>query len=65
MLAALKSAVKADRWDIAEHLLRALETLYANRVEAPPLAEAYLMLAEPTLRRSGRGRRAFKTGTRS
>ena len=36
-----------DRLDVAEHLLRALEALAPNCAPGSPVAEAYLLVAEP------------------
>lgn len=41
VLAALKCAMKANRPDVAEHLLRALEVLCSGKIENISLAKAY------------------------
>jgi len=47
ILAALRQAMTDDRLDVAEHLLRALEALAPNCAPGSPVAEAYLLVAEP------------------
>ncbi|WP_445504681.1 hypothetical protein [Microvirga sp. G4-2] len=51
ILAAFRQAVAEDRPDVADHLLRALETLEAEPMPGSPLAEAYTALAKIPRRR--------------
>jgi Family of unknown function (DUF6103) len=45
VLAALDQALREQRLDVAEHLLRALEALCGEAVPGSPLADAYLAMA--------------------
>jgi hypothetical protein len=53
--AALRQAIAEGRLDAAEHLLRALEVLAPLCTPGSPLAEAYLLLAEPEASRRKTG----------
>ncbi len=50
ILVAFQEAVKRDRMDVAEHLLRALETLQPDGQRAKEKHAAYRLIAEPRRR---------------
>lgn len=58
ILTAFKQAVAEDQPDVADHLLRALETLCPEAVPGTPLAEAYVSVA-----RAGKPKRRPETVT--
>ena len=51
ILIAFKQVQAAGRMDVAEHLLRALETLEKEPVPGSPLADAYFAVAASTNRK--------------
>ncbi len=48
VLAALGQALRQQRPDVAEHLLRALQALCGDAMPGSPLADAYLLVGRDT-----------------